>query len=65
MGYKQITIYCPRCGRKTGTHDGIGTLIKTTKCSKCNVRVIYNPCKRETKIKRFEQGFSSAGKMFL
>ena len=65
MEYKPITIYCPRCGRKTGTHDGRGTLPKTTKCSKCNVRVIYNPKTMQTKVKRFEQGFSSAGKMFL
>lgn len=65
MGFEEKTIYCPICHRKAGTHDGRGTLIKTTKCSKCNVRVIYNPKTMQTKVKRFEQGFSSAGKMFL
>lgn len=65
MEYKPITIYCPRCGRKTGTHDGRATMLKTMKCSKCNIRVIYNPRTKETKVKRFEQGFSSAGKIFL
>ena len=64
MEYKPITIYCPRCGRKTGTHDGKGTLPKTTKCSKCNVRVIYYPCTKETKIKRFPLRATSSGLRF-
>ena len=65
MEYKPITIYCPRCGWKSGTYDGKSTMIKIMKCNGCGLKVTYNPKTKETKAKKFSPRKTSSGMMFL
>lgn len=58
------TIYCPRCGRKTMTYDGRGTMVISSRCSKCQKIVIYKPTEDEVAIIPEPLWSSSAGKRF-
>lgn len=64
MEYMEKTIYCPRCGRKTGTHDGKGTLYAEKKCSNCNKLVIYKPDTKETITRKLPPRATSSGMRF-
>ena len=36
-------LYCPKCGRRVGTHDGRSTINFVVKCTRCKRLVIFNP----------------------
>lgn len=36
-----ITIYCPKCKRKVGSHNPISQTDTDCRCRKCNKRVVY------------------------
>lgn len=59
----EITIYCPLCKRKVGTHDGHSTIPKVIDCRKCRKRVVYNP-KSGTSVKDIPMRNSSSGVTF-
>ena len=58
------TIYCPKCKRKLGTHDGRSTIPKIIDCRKCNKRVVYHVESGETEIKDIPQRNCSSGVTF-
>lgn len=64
MKQEPITIYCPACGRKTGTHDGKGTLHIKTKCKKCQKLVVYFPESKQTLLKLMPPRATSSGMRF-
>ena len=55
------TIYCPSCGRKVMTYDGIHSMIIGNNCKKCDKRVVYNPITNETMITSIPKRTSSSG----
>ena len=58
------TIYCPKCKRKLGTHDGRSTIPKIIDCRKCNKRVVYHVDSGETEIKDIPRRNCSSGVTF-
>lgn len=58
------TIYCPKCKRKLGTHDGRSTIPKIIDCEKCQKRVVYHVDSGETEIKDIPQRNCSSGVTF-
>jgi DNA-directed RNA polymerase subunit RPC12/RpoP len=45
-----ITIYCPKCKRKVGSHNPISQTDTDCRCQKCDKRVVYRYRTRETEI---------------
>lgn len=58
------TIYCPKCGRKVGVHDGKSTMNLVTRCNHCRKQVVYYIETKETKIKPLPQRTTSSGMTF-
>lgn len=59
---KQITIYCPDCGRKIMTHDGKGTIPISNYCKKCKKIITYFPESGKVKSQKKLHYESSSGK---
>jgi hypothetical protein len=59
----EIAIYCPKCKRKVGTHDGRSTIPKVIDCRKCRKRVIYTP-ENGTVLKDIPKRNTSSGVTF-
>lgn len=59
----EMSIYCPKCGRKIGTHDGRSTIPKIIDCKKCKKRIIYNP-KEGITVKEIPLRNTSSGVTF-
>ena len=57
-------IYCPKCGRKSGTWDGKSTINVICKCKKCNKRIVYHVVNGVTEIKEIPPRQSSSGLNF-
>lgn len=57
-------IYCPRCMRKVGSHDGKSTMVKEINCKKCKKTVVFNPINCKIKIKPIPARLSSSGVTF-
>lgn len=62
---KSRIVYCPICGKKTGTYSGMTEDVHVSRCRKCNKRVIYNPLTGETICKRFPEKNTSSGVSFV
>lgn len=58
------TIYCPSCGRKSGTYDGKSTIDKIMDCKKCHKRIIYRVATGKIEIKSIPVRATSSGKTF-
>lgn len=58
------TIYCPKCGRKVGSHDGKATNVKEIDCRKCWKTVVFYPTNGNTRLKEKSQRVSSSGVTF-
>lgn len=63
--YEEKKIYCPKCGRKVGTHDGRSTINKICRCKKCNKRIVYHVDTGETEIKNIPKRNCSSGMTFV
>ena len=61
--YEEKKIYCPKCGRKVGTHDGRSTI--NNRCKKCNIRIVYHVDTGETEIKNIPKRNCSSGMTFV
>ena len=59
----ETAIYCPKCKRKIGTHDGRSTIPKVIDCRKCNKRVVYTP-ESGTVLKDIPKRNTSSGVTF-
>lgn len=57
-------IYCPKCRRKVGSHDGKSTVVKQIDCRKCWKTVVFDPTTGDTKIKERPARTSSSGVTF-
>ena len=57
-------IYCPRCGRKIGSHDGKSTNVKEIDCRKCWKTVVFNPMTEKITMKPRAKRVSSSGVTF-
>ena len=58
------TIYCPKCGRKVGSHDGKATNVKEINCRKCWKTIVFDPTTGSTRLKEKSQRVSSSGVTF-
>lgn len=58
-----ITITCPSCKRKVGTHDGRSTIPKIIDCKRCEKRIVYYP-DGLTILKEIPKRNSSSGVTF-
>ena len=58
------TIYCPKCGRKVATWDGMSTINILVKCKKCNKLVVYDVENEKTIIKEIPKRTTSSGMIF-
>lgn len=59
--WKYITVYCPRCGRKVGTHHEKSTMDKYLKCRKCNVEVVFYWKTKKAMVKKMPERNTSSG----
>lgn len=59
-----ISIYCPKCGRKVGTHDGKSTINLTRQCKNCKKRVVFNRFTGETRVRPLVKRTTSSGVTF-
>lgn len=57
-------IYCPKCRRKVGNHDGKSTVVKQIDCRKCWKTVVFDPTTGDAKIKERPARTSSSGVTF-
>lgn len=57
-------IYCPKCGRKVGSHDGKSTITKYIDCRKCWLTVVFDPYNGQTSLKERPERTQSSGLTF-
>ena len=60
-----LTIYCPKCGRKVGSHNGITSMNVAFKCNKCEKRIVYNPVTAEVTVGKLLERNTSSGMSFV
>lgn len=58
------TVYCPKCGRKTGVWDGKSTINPIGKCSKCGRIVEYDILSGEAMFKDVPSRTCASGMRF-
>lgn len=59
-----ISIYCPKCGRKVGTHDGKSKINLTRQCKNCKIRVVFNRITGEERVRPLTKRTTSSGVTF-
>ena len=59
-----ISIYCPKCGRTVGTHDGKSKINLTRQCKNCKIRVVFNRITGEARVKPLTKRTTSSGVTF-
>lgn len=59
-----ISIYCPKCGRKVGTHDGKSKINLTRQCKNCKIRVVFNRITGEAMVRPLTKRTTSSGVTF-
>lgn len=59
-----ISIYCPKCGRKVGTHDGKSKINLTRQCKNCKIRVVFNRITGEARVRPLTNRTTSSGVTF-
>jgi hypothetical protein len=65
MEYNPITLYCPRCGRRTGQWDGRSTVdIVLGTCKKCRKRIVYDLETGDINVKPLPARNCSSGMTF-
>ena len=61
MKTKEKSIYCPKCGRKVGSHDGKSSMNVKVKCTKCNRLVVYHVESGETTQEKMQIRTTGSG----
>ena len=64
MEYSKVNIYCPKCKRKIGQHDGKGKIHIEIKCNNCNKLIIYIPETKERLVRPLPERATSSGLRF-
>lgn len=59
-----ISICCPKCGRKVGTHDGKSKINLTRQCKNCKIRVVFNRITGEARVRPLTKRTTSSGVTF-
>lgn len=59
-----ISIYCPKCGLKVGTHDGKSKINLTRQCKNCKIRVVFNRTTGEARVRPLTKRTTSSGVTF-
>lgn len=62
--YRKKTIYCPKCGRKVGMHDGKSQIDKSYLCKNCNKRIVYHVVDGKVEVKKRADRTTSSGMVF-
>ena len=61
---KEITVYCPICKRKVGSHNEKSQINLIVKCKKCGKTVLYNVETKKTEITASRTRNTSSGVTF-
>lgn len=60
-----VTVYCPQCGRKVGSHNGITKMNLAFNCKKCKKRILYAPVTAKVTVTKMLERTTSSGMRFV